>query len=198
MEKRKNSPKITNPNFIPSNRRWNVVKKHAPIVIKSIFIATLCVLFWRYILYPLNLHFSKHANDIILFMVSPIIGTGYVLFAAIAVNSAFDQFKIISRSVVRNEKDEFLTYRDEQLPIKIHLLIGVPSIIILFFTLSFNYESDIFIGAAAIFTISFMLTLAWKIAADLDNFQNSVWFQQRVPKEWYEANIHDHFYKNKK
>ncbi len=197
MKDRKSTPKIPTPNFIPENRSWNLIKKHSPIVLESMLIAIIFMLFWRYILYPLDIHFSKHANEVILFMIAPMAGSGYALFAFMAVNSVFYQYQKISRSVVQNEMREFLTYRDEQLPIKIHLLIGAPSFFLAFLALSFNYEQDISIGAFSVFSVIFLLTFAWKIATDLDNFQNSVWFQKKVPPAWYEADVHKYFYENK-
>ncbi len=195
MKKKDKSPQVKMPNFIPWNRDWKVIKKHAPLILKSAFSALIFVMIWICILYPLDIHFDKKNNDDIRFLIYPFAILSYVFFAGIAVGSVLKEYKILSRAVTANKKDEFLIHRDEQLPIKIHIFVATPSLIIIFYLMLYDYEGSRVFASSVIFCVTFLLILSWNIANEIDDFKKSTWFQERVLKEWYETDVHEHFYK---
>lgn len=195
MTRKDKSPQVQTPNFIPWNRNWEVVKKHVPLILKSFFSALIFVIIWICILYPLDIHFDKKNNDDIRFLVYPFAILSYVFFAGIAIDSVLKEYKILSRAVTGNKKDLFLIHRDEQLPIKIHIFVATPSLIIIFYLMLYDYQGSVLFASSVIFFVTFLLILSWNIANEIDDFKKSTWFQERVPKEWYEIDVHKHFYK---
>jgi hypothetical protein len=180
-------------NFIAWNRSWVTVRHHLPIILKPAAVGIAMLLMWKFVFLANGMYFTEHAKEPILFIILPLVGFIYVIFASIAVGSVFDQYRKVSSSVVRKDVDTFLLYRDEQLPILMHILIGAPSIIIIVTIMLFNYGPEHWVGALAVFAVSFMLTLIWVIATELDDFHKSIWFRQRIPREWYEIDIETHF-----
>ncbi len=183
-------------NFVSYNRNWVTVKRHLPIVIKPLIASMIVVAIWRFIFFPNNIYFNKFAAEPIMFIILPLVAFIYVIFAGIATTSVFDQYKMISKCVVKKDLDNFLIYRDEQLPIMMHFLIAVPTLILITFVMLFNFEGHVFIAMATLFSVVFMLVLIWVIAAELDDFKKSIWFKAKIPKEWFEIDI-DEYFKNK-
>ncbi len=179
-------------NFIPWNRNWNTVNRHLPIVFKPLVSGFIMVLIWKYGLYDHGIIFSKQSENPILFMIMPLVAFIYVIFASIAVESVFKEYKIISKCVLQKDLETFLLYRDEQLPIMMHILVGAPSFILIALSMVFNYE-NLLIGAVAIFSIVFVVVLTWVIATELDDYERSIWFKEKIPKEWYEIDIEEFF-----
>lgn len=194
MTRKDKSPQVQIPNFIPWNRNWEVVKKHVPLILKSFFSALIFVIIWICILYPFDIHFDKKNNDDIRFLVYPFAILSYVFFAGIAIDSVLKEYKILSRAVTGNNKDLFLIHRDEQLPIKIHIFVATPSLIIIFYLMLYDYQGSVLFASSVIFFVTFLLILSWNIANEIDDFKKSTWFQERVQKEWYEIDVHKYFY----
>lgn len=181
-------------NYIPWNRSWVTIRRHAPVILKPSIVSFAIVLLWRLVIFPADWHFAKPYEPI-LFIVLPLISFIYVIFASVSVNSVFDQYKEVSKSVVRNDIDTFLIYRDEQLPILMHILIGAPSLLITSFVLLYDYEAHTITGMATVFVVSFMLMLIWQIVTELDDFRRSIWFKEKIPPEWLQIDIETHFRK---
>lgn len=181
-------------NFIPKNRGIVVLKRHLPMITIPAMIGIVIVLLWRFIIFPLDWNFTN-LFDPVLFIALPLACLIYVLFATIAISSVFQQYKEVSKSVIKGDIETFLLYRDEELPFMMHILIGTPSIVILFFTLTFNYENNITLAVMVIFSVVFLMAITWKIATELDNFEKSVWFKEKIPKDWFETDINEYFKK---
>jgi len=187
---------IKTPNYVKRNRRWVTVKRHLPIILKPLAVSIILTLIWRLILFPNSIHFQDFAGEPIMFIIIPMVAFIYVIFSGIAVTSVFDQYKIISKCVVKKDLDSFLIYRDEQLPIMIHLLIGTLSVIIIGSVMLFDYQGHTIIAMFTIMAIVFVLLLIWIVTTELDNFQKSIWFKAKIPPEWFEIDI-DKFFTDK-
>lgn len=182
-------------NFIPWNRNWATVRRHLPVVLKPAAAGLVTLAIWFLVLLPNEVYFDKEAGEPIMFIILPLVGFMYVIFASVAVGSVFEQYRNVSKSVVQQDVDTFLLYRDEQLPIMMHILIGAPSIILVAAVMLFNYGPQHWAGAATIFSVSFMLVLVWVIATELDDFSKSIWFREKIPPRWYEIDIETYFSK---
>jgi hypothetical protein len=190
------SPHETKANYVVWNRRWVVFKRHLPIVLKPFVAGIIVMIIWRFIIFRFDLSFSKETENPILFIVITLTAFAYAIFAGYAVNAVLTDYKEISKAVVRDDVDTFLLYRDEQLPILMHLLIGSTSFFIIAFTLLFPY-SGAAIGMASNFTVTFILTLVYIIVTELDDYYHSIWFKEKIPSEWYKIDISEHFKKKK-
>lgn len=180
-------------NYVPNNRRWMVIRRHAPIIIKPLVVAMVPALLWRLVLHPNDIVISEPAREPIMLGVLPLLGLMYVLFASVAVTSVINRFTALSASVVTKNKDRFLVNRDEQLPIMMHILVGAPSVLIVMFLMLLDYGTSDW-GMTAVFAVTYVVALVWLIAIELDDFNNSIWFQDRVPAEWYTIDIQEYFW----
>lgn len=161
-----------NPNYILENRKWISVKRHIPVVFKAVAIGIICI-FMQYLVFRLHFAFNQEAENAILFLPIAFAFFVYVIFSGYAINKVLDESKIISRSIVTKDLDTFLIYRDEQLPILIHLPLGVVSFIIIFFALFFPFPGE-FIAATAVFSIAFIMALLFMVTKELDNYESSI------------------------
>ena len=179
-------------NYVSWNRRAVVFRRHFPVVARPIGASLLIVIGWYFILYKNGIGFSSADENPLLFIILPLVSFVYVIFASISINSVFDEYKTISKAVVRRDLETFLLHRDEQLPILLHILVAIPSFILVVLTLLFHYQ-DPLVGAASIFAVSFIIITTWIVGTELDNFEKSIWFKESTPKEWLEIDIEEYF-----
>ena len=179
-------------NYVAWNRSVVTFQRHFPVVAKPFLVSFLLVIAWYFLIYKTNIGFAKDAENPLLFIILPLVSFVYVIFASISINSVFEEYKIISKAVVRRDLDTFLLHRDEQLPILLHILVAIPSILLVVLTLFFHYE-DPWVGAAAVFAVSFIIITAWIVGTELDNFEKSIWFKETTPKEWLEIDVEEYF-----
>lgn len=182
----------SNPNFVRTNRHWVTIKRHLPVIFKPFVVGIAAALFWRFVIYRFNFHFGKEDENALLFVVLALSVFVYAIFAGYAVGTVLGDYKEISKAVVKDDMETFLLYRDEQLPILIHLLVGTSSVFVLIATLVFPYNG-ILIGMVSNFMVHFLLTLIYIIVIELDDYYHSIWFKEKVPKHWYEVDIEKYF-----
>ncbi|MFA6251539.1 MAG: hypothetical protein WC603_02855 [Candidatus Paceibacterota bacterium] len=179
-------------NYIPHNRKWVTIKRHSPVVTKSIYAGIISALVWGMTIYHFDWSFPKEDENAILFISLMFSAFTYVIFAGYAVNKVLDEYKIVSKAVVKNDLETFLLYRDEQLPILIHLPVAGITFVFVFFVMFFPFSSA-WIGGISVFSVVFMVTLIYKVVMELDNYENSIWFKEKIPPEWYKINIERYF-----
>lgn len=179
-------------NYVAWNRRAVVFRRHFPVVARPVFASLVIVVGWYLLIYKNGIGFRAADENPLLFIILPLVSFVYVIFASISINSVFDEYKIISKAVVQRDLDTFLLHRDEQLPILLHILVAIPSFILVGLTLLFHYE-DPLVGAAAVFAVSFIIITTWIVGTELDNFEKSIWFKESTPKEWLEIDIEEYF-----
>lgn len=166
--------------------------QYAWVLLKATIIGLLAVLLWRYGLYSNGYYFDTAAELPIFYMIIPPVGFIYVIFASLAVNSVFEQYKIIQRSVVRRDLDTYLEHRDERLPGLMHILVSVPSVILLFLVMTYQYL-DATIGIVAVFSVTIVISLTWLVIVELDNVPRRYHFKKKVPEKWHEKSAKEHF-----
>lgn len=179
-------------NYVAWNRRAVVFRRHFPVIARPIIASILIVLGWYFILYKNAIEFKSVDENPLLFIILPLVSFVYVIFASISINSVFDEYKTISKAVVKRDLETFLLHRDEQLPILLHILVAIPSLILIGLTLLFHYE-DPLVGAVSVFAVSFIIITTWIVGMELDNFEKSIWFKESTPKEWLEIDIEEYF-----
>lgn len=184
-------------NFIQWNRNWVTVRRHLPIVLKPLIVGAVMACIWRFVLYSHGIYFRDFANVTIINIILPLVSFIYVIFAGIATTAVFNRYTTISRCVVKRDIDSFLLYRDEKLPIMMHILIGAPSIIIVIFIMLFDYDGHLLLGMSAILSVVFVLILIWVIATELDDFRKSIWFRVKIPEAWYTIDVDEYFHNKK-
>ena len=185
--------KKRNTNYVSQNRYWVSVRRHVPVVLKAAISGVVFALA-QYLVSCYGFSFQPEAKEAILFLSMAFSFFVYVIFAGYAINRVLDESKEVSRAIIQKDLDTFLLYRDEQLPILIHLPLGLVTGIIIFFLLFFPYPDE-FIGTASVFAIVFMMSLLFIVTQELDNYENSIWFKAKTPPEWWQVDIEQHFQK---
>ena len=170
--------------------------RYIGIILYPTIVSGFVVLLWKVFLYDNGLYFSPDAEAPILYMIIPLVGFIYVIFASLAVNSVFEKHKQISRSVVRKDVSTYLEHRDQQLPVLMHILVAMPSMILLFLALSYHY-ADFHAGIAAVFLVTFVVSLTWVVINGLDNAHKKAYSKASVPPHWHKKKPEEHFQENK-
>jgi hypothetical protein len=170
-----------------------VVRRHAPVVLKAILAGLVVTGLWRFVIEANEWHLGEKSTEPLMFVVIVVAAFIYSLLLSVIVGSVYDQYRSISKAVVTNNLDEFLVYRDEQVPILMHILIGAVSVVILAGTLLLDYQHEVVTGMLSSFFVTFMLAIGWSVTNELDNFERSIWFKVNIPKRWYQIDIKTHF-----
>lgn len=167
-------------------------KRHFPIILKPFIVALIGVVVWKFAFFDQHISFSKEAENPLLFIILPLVSFIYVIFASNAINSVFREYKIVAKAVVKRDLETFLLHRDEQLPILLHILVAIPSIILVILTGSFYYQ-DWLVGAFAVFSVIFLVVTTWIVSTELDDFEKSIWFRESIPKSWRTIEVKTYF-----
>ncbi len=173
------------------NRRGRSFIRHALLLLWPLIIATGVVLVW----YQLRLrgyHFS-HADESAL--VGAVIMTFAVLFSitgAFVLNTIWEKYRMVVLCIFQKDKERFLFYRDERIPVLLHLLLFSFSFPLLGMIAMLDYK-EVLSGMIAVFSVSFGLSLYWIAAVELENPVNSPWIKERIPKEWLTVDVDEQF-----
>lgn len=180
-----------NPNYVSINRHWISVKRHTPVVLKAIIPGIIFTLV-QYFINCRGFSFQAEDKEPILFLSMAFSFFVYVIFAGYAINRVLDESKEVSRSVVQKDLDTFLLYRDEQLPILIHLPLVLVTCTIIFFIVFFPFPDE-WIAMSSVFAIVFLMSLVFMVTQELDSYENSIWFKAKTPEEWWQIDVEEHF-----
>lgn len=192
---KKKNTSSENRNFVSWNRGKIALQRHAPLVLKPLGFSLLITLFWRFVIFQFDLSLEEDHGETIFSLVMAFLFLVYTIFGGYAVNTVLLEYKEMSKAVVKNDLDTFLLYRDENLPILIHILIGTPSVFIILLTLIFPFGNSVMVGMIANFTVGFFLALSYTIVIELDNYKNSIWFKEHIPEAWYKEDVMEYFRK---
>jgi hypothetical protein len=131
-------------------------------------------------------------SDLPMTSILPILGIVYGFFAGLTINTVWNEYKIMSTSVVTKNKDLFLQYRDEQIPIMLHILVGGIALVIQVLIILIDYENK-YAAEIFIFSSAFLLTLTAIVVMEFDDPQSSTWFKEKIPADWLTINIEEYF-----
>jgi len=174
------------------DRKWNSFKRHFILLLQPFAFSTVVSLAWWSWLYKNGIHFAKEDESSILTGVFLLLSVAYGITTAITFGSIWEKYQKVVRSVLRHDMQTFLYYRDERIPIIIHLLILSFSFPILGFVGFIEYHT-VSAGIASVFSTSFVLSLYWVVITELQNPAKSLWFAERIPKKWLTIDIDKHF-----
>lgn len=162
------------------------------VVIYPLLISIAMASAWAFLLYNNGIYFSPEAETPFLYMIIPLVGFVYVIFASLAVNSVFDKYKEVKRSVVRKDIGTYLEHREQQLPVLMRILVAIPSLILLFLALMYQY-ADFPAGVASVFLVTLVVSTTWIVINELDNIHERAYFKTKVPSHWRSQKAENHF-----
>lgn len=172
-------------------RRYISFKKHTFFVLQPFVVSVLIVLIW-YQFYRYDLHFSHDDEVVLTGAIVTTLGVTYSITASLVFSSIWKKYQTVVICVLKKDRDTFLYYRDERVPIIIHVLILTFSFLLIIITGGMEYK-HLASGIAAVFSISFALCLYFIVIVELQNPAKALWFAERIPKKWLEVDIDRHF-----
>jgi hypothetical protein len=192
------SPKTQKPEAMgrPSKKHdkeriWRSFKRHTALAAYAIGIAGLATALW-YAAWVHGYHFSGSDEAILGGAIVTTLGVAYGITAALILNSLWEKYNKVVLCVFKKDKDTFLFYRDERMPIMIRLLLASISLPLIGIVGTLDYQHA-WSGAAAVFSVSLVLALYWMVATKLENPAKSAWLAERIPQEWLSVDVDDHF-----
>ena len=154
------------------------------VLVAPFILASIITLVWRYGLYEHGLYFSQEAETPFLYMIMPLVGFIYVIFASLAVSAALARYQRLLRSVRRDDKGAYLDHHQQQLPGLMRGLVAIPSVILLLLALLYQY-GDIYAGIASVYTVTVVVSLTWFVISELDTVHRRRYFKAMTPPHWH-------------
>ena len=173
------------------NRRRHSFKKHALIILKPFTIASLLVGIW-YQFQKYGLHFSHEDEVALTGAIITTLAVAYAITATLVLSSIYEKCEKVVRCVFEKDKNTFLYYRDERIPIIIHLLLLTLAIMLIGMIIGLEYK-HLWSGVAAVFSVSFALSLYSIVIIELQNPAKSLWLIERIPSVWLTVDVDEHF-----
>jgi hypothetical protein len=176
-------------------RRWRSFRRHVWLCFQPFVVAIVMVMLWRW-LWQNGYHLCKEDEVALTGGITAVLVLAYGITAALAFNSVWEKYRKVMACVLPHRPDDkrtFLLYRDEKLPVIIHLYLLFLSLLLLAMIMMINYKEELS-GIMSIFSASFVITLYWVVMVQLENPAKSPWLAERVPKDWLEEDV-DKFFK---
>lgn len=179
-------------------RKWRSVKRHCLLIFQASALASVITWCW-YELWIHGCHFPEDVTDIIVGAIITTFGVTYGILVSWILNSIWEKYQKVVISVLKQDQDTFLLYRDERIPIAFHLLIGIVSFPLIGMIGMVAYE-HVVTGAISVFVISLVLATFWLVIAQIEDPAKGGWFLERIPPEWLKVDIDEYFHlgENKK
>lgn len=172
-------------------RKWRSFKRHTMLLCQLFLSALLAVLAW-YQLAKAEIHFPKADEGVLTTAVVATLAITFSIIAALVLNSIWEKYQKVVIAVLEQDEHTFLLYRDERIPIVLHLLLASLSVPIIGMVMMFEYKG-FWSGAASTFCITFAISIYWLVVVQLESPTKSPWFAERIPSEWLTADIDTHF-----
>jgi len=170
-------------------RKWRSFKKNIALVGGALLSAVVITLTW-YAAWTNGFHFANEAD---MSAIITTLGVTYGIIATWVLDTIWDKYKKVVISTLHQNKDEFMLYRDERLPIALHLLVIFISLPLLGMIGMIDYQ-NIATGIFSVFSVAFILSLFWIIIKHLEDPSRSAWIAERIPADWLEADVDEHFH----
>lgn len=172
-------------------RKLRSLRRHTMLLLKAALVTLLPLLLW-YQLWSCDIHFGAGDESVIIGASIATLGLAYGIMASVVLSSIWEKYRKVVISVLRRDEETFLCYRDERMPIMIHLLLAALSLPLLVMIALLPYQ-HMWSGIASVFSVSFILSLYWIVATELEDPTKSPWFAERIPEAWLSTDIDEYF-----
>ncbi len=174
-----------------ARRKWRSFKKNAGVLLRPFILAILTTGLWAK-LHPYGYHFHHEDTSVLTEGGIATLAVLFGLIAAVVLNAIWERYRQIVVAVLKKDRETFLLYRDERIPIMLHLLLLSFSLPLWCIIVALEYRS-LWSGSAVVFAVTFSLALFWVVATELENPAQSPWFAERIPQDWLKVDIDKHF-----
>jgi hypothetical protein len=177
-------------------RKWRSFKRHALLLIKTFFFSSATTFLW-YEIWIHGYRFAEDDKDVIIGAIIMTFGVTYGISLSWIFSGLGETYKTVMVAVLQKDVRTLMMWRDERMPIAVHLSIGIPSLFLLggIGAVSFRHALT---GGISIFTVSFMLIFFWYVARELENPLKGAWFKERVDPSVFTQDVDDYFHLGKK
>lgn len=172
-------------------RKWRTFKRQVVFVTRDIVAAAAVTVLW-YVAWSHGYHFADNDNDILIGAVITSFGVFWGVEASGAKGDAKEKYDKVVTSIFEKNKRMYLRYRDERPPIAVHVTIALIAIPFVSMIGLIAYH-DIWMGAAAIFSVVMVMTGYWQTIILLENPTKSAWVRERTPEDWKTADVDEFF-----
>jgi membrane protein YqaA with SNARE-associated domain len=172
-------------------RKWRSFKRHALLLLKTFSFASATTFLW-YEAWVRGYHFSEDDKDALIGAIITTLGVTYGILVAWLLSVIMEKYGKVVICVLEKDKHTFLLYRDERIPIVFHLLIASVSVPLVGMIGMIAFK-HVLTGTISVFAVSFILSLIWLIADQLENPSKGGWFRERIPQDWFDEDVDDFF-----
>lgn len=172
-------------------RRGRSFVRHAFLLSKPLSIAAASTALW-YKLHLRGIYFARVDESILMGAVLTMLSVIFSITAALVLNTIWEKFRIVGLAVLRRDRETFLLYRDERMPVVLHLLLFAFTLPIIGIIGLLDYRS-IPTGMFAVFSVTFVFALYWLVVIVLEDPVKSPWLKERIPAEWLSADVDAEF-----
>jgi Kef-type K+ transport system membrane component KefB len=173
-------------------RKWRSVKRHTALLAKTFTFAAAITCVW-YQLWVRGYHFPDDDKDILIGATITILGVAYSILVSWILSTILERYQKVVVSVLKQDKETFLLYRDERMLIAIHVLIGIVSVPLISMMSLVAYKHAV-TGAVSVFSISLVIIAFWLVITLIENPTQSEWFRERIPGDWLDVDIDKYFH----
>jgi hypothetical protein len=170
---------------------WRSFKRHVGLAAYAIAIASVITALW-YVAWGNGYHFSGDDGVGLAGVIVTTLGVAYGITAALILNFIWEKYNKVVLCIFKKDKEAFLFYRDERMPIMMRLLLAAISLPLLVMVGMLDYERA-WSGGASVFSVALVLAFYWIVATKLEDPTKSAWLAERIPHEWLEIDVDDHF-----
>jgi hypothetical protein len=171
-------------------RRLKSFWRHFTLSIQALALSIGAVIAWSAVRNA-DIHFSRE-DDIFITCLFGGMFIAWSVMTGCLFNMVNEKHRKIVQSILMNEERTFMIYRDERMPIVMHMFLGATSISMLILAAGMDFNSY-WTGVISISILTFCLSIFWLIIAQLDNPALSPWFMERIPKRWLTQSVDEHF-----
>lgn len=175
-------------------RIWRSFRRHFLLVLQPLGVTCLVLLIWTN-LRNNGIHLASEDTETVTVAIINTLAIMLSLIYAVVAATIWDNYREIVRCVLLEDKKKFLLYRDERIPIVMHLLLGAASFPLIAATVLIEWHAywSGFLGVSFVtFTISFF----WIGAAELQDPKKSPWMAERIPPDWFTEDVDARFLDN--
>ncbi|HEX8994269.1 MAG TPA: hypothetical protein VF803_03390 [Candidatus Paceibacterota bacterium] len=163
-------------------RRWRSFRRHVLLMAQPVAYGLLAALAYV-LLHRFGIAFPKEDEVVITGGVIAPLAIAFSILAAVMVSATYDRYRSVTECLLRNDKETFLIYRDERLPIVLHILLWSCSMPIVASVMMLTYGSWLS-GYMAVFFVTFAIMTYLVALIELQDPTKSPWFAERIPKDW--------------
>jgi hypothetical protein len=176
-------------------RKWRAFKRNALLLAKAFCLASVATYVWL-AAWINGIHFAEDDKDVVVGAIIVSIGVIYAVITTWLITAVWEKYCRLVVAVLEKNMHNFLLYRDERMPIMVHLSTAVVAVPLFCIIGMIDYR-DVLTGMVSVFVLAFILIFVWIMIAKLENPLKEGWFAERIDKSWLTIDVDDYFGLNK-